>query len=72
MDTTRITGKVKWFNLNKGFGFIQTEDNTNDIFVHVSALERAGLKSLNDGQPVSFELENHKGRISAINLQLLK
>lgn len=64
------TGKVKWFNFTKGFGFIQPEAGGSDVFVHISALERAGIRSLNEGQRVSFELENNKGKISAINLQL--
>ncbi len=71
MTTAKVTGKVKWFNGNKGFGFIQPENGGNDVFVHISALERAGLHSLNDGQRVSYELENHKGKVSAINLELI-
>jgi CspA family cold shock protein len=63
-------GKVKWFNAAKGFGFIQPDDGGNDVFVHISAVERAGLRSLNDNQAVSFELEENKGKVSAINLQL--
>jgi cold shock protein len=50
------TGTVKWFNGQKGFGFIQPEDGTKDVFVHISAVERAGMHSLNEGQKVSFEL----------------
>jgi len=64
-------GTVKWFNPVKGFGFIQPEEGGNDVFVHVSAVERAGLKTLQDGQKVSFELENSKGRTSAIDLKII-
>jgi CspA family cold shock protein len=65
------TGTVKWFNTTKGFGFIQPDDGGSDVFVHISAVERAGLRSLNDGQKVSFELEKDRktGRSSAVNLQ---
>ena len=65
------TGTVKWFNTTKGFGFIQPDDGGSDVFVHISAVERAGLRSLNDGQKVSFELEKDRktGRNSAVNLQ---
>lgn len=65
------TGTVKFFNATKGFGFIAPEGGGNDVFVHISAVERAGLRSLNDGQKVSFELENDRqGRASATNLQV--
>ena len=64
-------GTVKWFNASKGFGFIAPEDGTKDVFVHVSALERAGLTGLDDGQAVTFELEaDQNGRSSASNLAL--
>jgi cold shock protein len=65
------TGTVKWFNPTKGFGFIAPEQGGNDVFVHISALERAGLSSLNDGQRLSYELENSKGKTSAVNLKLI-
>ncbi|MEM7530353.1 MAG: cold-shock protein [Pseudomonadota bacterium] len=62
-------GTVKWFNSTKGFGFIQPEDGGKDIFVHVSALERAGIQSLDDGQKVSYDLESGRdGRMAAENL----
>lgn len=64
-------GKVKWFNPTKGFGFIQPETGGNDVFVHISALERAGLKTLNDNQAVSYDLENSKGKTSAVNIKLI-
>ncbi len=62
-------GTVKWFNPTKGYGFIQPEDGGADIFVHISAVEAAGFRSLDEGQRVSFELENNKGRTSATNLK---
>ncbi|WP_337186168.1 cold-shock protein [Phenylobacterium sp.] len=64
-------GTVKWFNPAKGFGFIQPEDGSADVFVHISAVERAGLGSLAEGQKVSFELERDKrsGKMSAGQLQ---
>ena len=64
-------GTVKWFNPNKGYRFIQPEDGTKDVFVHISALERAGIQSLNEGQKVSYETATNKGKISAANLKLL-
>jgi CspA family cold shock protein len=64
-------GTVKWFNPTKGFGFIQPEDGGNDVFVHISALERAGLNTLDEGQRVSYELATNKGKTSAANLKLL-
>jgi cold shock protein len=65
------TGTVKWFNATKGFGFIQPDDGAQDVFVHISAVERAGLSSLNDGQKVSYDLVSDKrsGRMSADNLR---
>lgn len=64
------TGTVKWFNSTKGFGFIQPEDGSADVFVHISAVERAGLSGLNEGQKVSFELERGRtGKMAAINLK---
>jgi CspA family cold shock protein len=63
-------GTVKWFNPQKGFGFIQPENGGADVFVHISAVERAGLTTLNDGQKVSFDLEaGRQGKTSAINLK---
>jgi CspA family cold shock protein len=64
------TGKVKWFNAAKGFGFIQPDDGGQDVFVHVSALERAGLHQLDEGQPVAFDMEqdSRSGKLAAGNL----
>jgi cold shock protein len=64
-------GTVKWFNPTKGFGFIEPEQGSSDVFVHISAVERAGLTTLNEGQRVSYELENSKGKTSAVNLKLI-
>ena len=64
------TGVVKWFNPNKGFGFIQPDQGGSDVFVHISALERAGLSTLNEGQKLSYELATNKGKTSAANLKL--
>jgi cold shock protein len=65
------TGTVKWFNETKGYGFIQPDNGGNDVFVHISAVERAGLRSLNEGQKISYEIEQDRrsGKESAINLQ---
>ena len=67
------TGTVKWFNGTKGFGFIQPDDGGADVFVHISAVERAGLRTLHEGQKLSFELEadRRSGKSSAVNLQSL-
>ncbi len=65
------TGTVKWFNSTKGFGFIAPEGGKKDVFVHISALERSGIRALNDGQKVTFDIETGRdGRESAINLSL--
>ena len=65
------TGTVKWFNSQKGFGFIQPEDGGKDVFVHISAVERAGLSTLNEGQKVSFDVvdDRRTGKSSADNLR---
>jgi cold shock protein len=65
------TGTVKWFNIQKGFGFIQPDGGGKDVFVHISAVERAGMNSLNEGQKVSFDLraDRRTGKSSADNLR---
>jgi len=63
-------GTVKWFNATKGYGFIQPEDGSKDVFVHVSAVERAGLRSLMEGQKISYSVEQGRdGKSSAVDLQ---
>jgi CspA family cold shock protein len=65
------TGTVKWFNSQKGFGFIQPDDNGKDVFVHISAVERAGLSGLDEGQKVSYEIvaDSRSGKSSAEDLR---
>jgi CspA family cold shock protein len=67
------TGTVKWFNATKGFGFIAPDDGGNDVFVHISAVERAGMGSLNEGQKLSYEskLDSQRGKTSAENLRAM-
>ena len=64
-------GKVKWFNANKGSGFIEPSDKSKDVFLHISAVEQSGLRDLSDGQEISFETESQNGKISAINIKLI-
>jgi len=66
---TMTTGTVKWFNSQKGYGFIQPEDGSQDVFVHITAVERAGMRSLNEGQRVSYEIVTERGKQAAGNLQ---
>ena len=70
-EITMAVGTVKWFNATKGYGFIQPEEGGKDVFVHISAVERAGLRGLNEGQRVSYELQNERGRTAAVNLKPL-
>ncbi len=63
------TGTVKWFNPVKGYGFIQPADGSKDVFVHISAVERAGLETLREGQKVSFDLATERGKTAAVNLK---
>jgi CspA family cold shock protein len=65
------TGTVKWFNTTKGYGFIQPENGGADVFVHISAVEKAGLRALNEGQRVEFEEQKERGKTAAVNLKPL-
>lgn len=70
MEIFMPTGIVKWFNSTKGYGFIQPDDKSKDVFVHISAVERAGLNSLQENQKISYELEQgQNGKTSAVNLK---
>ncbi|MBL0691909.1 MAG: cold-shock protein [SAR324 cluster bacterium] len=66
------TGIVKWFNPTKGYGFITPQDGSKDVFVHISAVEKAGLYQLNEGQKVDFETETNKGKTSAAEIKLVE
>lgn len=70
-DQQQNFGTIKWFNDQKGFGFIQPDDGSNDVFVHISAVERAGMQTLKEGQKISFDLQRDpkKGKYSASNLK---
>lgn len=65
------TGTVKWFNTTKGYGFIAPDDGSNDVFVHATAVERAGMHGLNEGDKISYDIEEdrQRGKSSAVNLQ---
>jgi CspA family cold shock protein len=65
------TGKIKWFNADKGYGFIEQDDRATDVFLHVSELAKTGLVDINPGQKISFELENVKGKISAVDIKFI-
>ncbi len=65
------TGIVKWYNSKKGYGFIQPEEGGADVFVHVTAVQSAGLSDLNDGQKVAYELTENRGKVSATDLRLV-
>ena len=69
-EAMMATGTVKWFNPTKGYGFIQPQDGGRDVFVHISAVERAGLSSLNEGQVLNYELVSNRGKESAANLKV--
>ena len=69
-DITMATGTVKWYNAQKGYGFIQPDDGSKDVFVHVSAVERASMNGLNEGQKIGYDIEKgQQGKSSAVNLQ---
>jgi CspA family cold shock protein len=65
-------GTVKWFNSQKGFGFIVPDAGGKDVFVHISAVEKAGLRTLNEGQKVEYELQENRGRTAAANLRVIE
>lgn len=65
------TGTVKWFNTTKGYGFIQPDEGGKDVFVHVTAVERSGLKGLRDGQKISYDVVSDRGKSAAANLRVL-
>ncbi|HYM03893.1 MAG TPA: cold-shock protein [Stellaceae bacterium] len=65
------TGTIKWFNAQKGYGFIQPDSGGKDVFVHISAVERAGLSSLAEGQKIKYEIAQDRGKESAANLSLI-
>lgn len=65
------TGSVKWFNATKGFGFIEPQDGGKDVFVHISAVQAAGLNGLNDGQKVSYDVVAERGKQAAANLKIV-
>ena len=66
-----LTGKVKWFNSQKGYGFISPDNGTKDIFVHISAIEKSGISSVNENDKVSYDEARNNGKISAANIKLL-
>lgn len=66
------TGTVKWFNPTKGFGFIVPDDGSNDVFVHISAVEQAGMNGLNEGQKLEYELQENRGKQAAANLKVVE
>ncbi|HJD55860.1 MAG TPA: cold-shock protein [Rickettsia endosymbiont of Pyrocoelia pectoralis] len=70
--TTNKVGTVKWFNPTKGYGFIAPNDGSKDVFVHTTALEKVGLRTLNEGQELEFDLEENSrdGKVSAVNLRV--
>ena len=68
-DAAMATGTVKWFNSQKGYGFIMPQDGSKDVFVHISAVQSAGLRGLNEGQKVMFDVSLERGKEAAINLQ---
>jgi CspA family cold shock protein len=70
LETRMATGTVKWFNPTKGYGFIQPIGGGNDMFVHISAVEQAGLSTLNEGQSIEYEIESNRGKESAVKLKV--
>jgi CspA family cold shock protein len=70
MEASMAKGTVKWFNAQKGFGFIQPDDGGKDVFVHISAVEAAGLRGLNEGQKVTYDIANERGKDAATNIKI--
>ena len=66
-----VNGTVKWFNTNKGYGFIEPDDGSKDVFIHISAVEKSGLKTLLENQKITFEINQDKGRSSAANIKIV-
>ena len=66
-----VNGTVKWFNANKGYGFIEPDDGGKDVFIHISAVEKSGLKTLLENQKITFEINQDKGRSSAANIKIV-
>ena len=66
-----VNGTVKWFNTNKGYGFIEPDDGGKDVFIHISAVEKSGLKTLLENQKITFEINQVKGRSSAANIKIV-
>jgi CspA family cold shock protein len=68
-EISMATGTVKWFNATKGYGFIQPSDGSRDVFVHISAVERAGMRTLAEGQRVTFDVTTERGKTAATNIK---
>jgi CspA family cold shock protein len=66
-----FTGTVKWFNINKGYGFIEPSDKSEDVFLHITALEKAGIGNIKEGQKISYQIASDKGRSSAVDIKLI-
>ncbi len=66
-----VNGTVEWFNTNKGYGFIEPDDGGKDVFIHISAVEKSGLKTLLENQKITFEINQDKGRSSAANIKIV-
>lgn len=71
METNMAVGKVKWFNPDKGYGFISPDDGGKDVFVHITAVQAAGLRNLQEGQRVSYDLSMERGKAAANNLRVI-
>ena len=68
---TKEKGSIKWFNPTKGYGFVEPADRSKDVFIHISAVEQAGLSNLSEGQKISYSIETKNGKISAIDIELM-